>query len=262
MIKMLKKIRKDRLVNSDVLGLRDAQMSGHFDSDSGQMSQEFVITSNDTVIDVGCGSGGYAKFAAEQGAEVIVTDIVEANVNQTLKKLKSSSASSFEGYVSDSDPLPIESNRCSRIICTEVLEHVQDPQKFMAELVRVGRPGALYLLTVPDPASEAIQESLAPQCYWEAPNHLRIYAREEFDSLVTESGLHIEKKSYKGFFWSIWWALFWGSEQELGDADGPLLRKWVITWDAVLKSRDGERIKNTMDSLMPKSQVIVARKPE
>lgn len=94
------------------------------------------------------------------------------------------------------------------------------------------------------------------------PNHLRVFERDEFSKLVTDSGLQIEKQIYKGFFWSVWWALFWVSGQELGDADGPILSSWAKTWNELLKSGQAERVKETMDFLMPKSQVILARKPE
>lgn len=54
----------------------------------------------------------------------------------------------------------------------------------MAELVRVGQPGAQYLLTVPDPVAETVQKNLAPDSYFQKPNHIRIFQRDEFEQLV------------------------------------------------------------------------------
>ena len=126
----------------------------------------------------------------------------------------------------------------------------------------MGEPGAQYLLTVPDPASEAIQEQLAPPCYWESPNHLRIYSHDDFENLVTSSGLVIERKVQHGFYWSMWWTLLWAAGQELGEPECPMLSYRTYCWNQVLKSKDGDRIKDALDNLMPKSQGVVARKPE
>ena len=40
------------------------------------------------------------------------------------------------------------------------------------------------------------------------------------------------------------------------------ISSWAKTWNELLKSDQAERVKKTMDFLMPKSQVILARKPE
>ena len=57
----------------------------------------------------------------------------------------------------------------SRIICMEVIEHVEDPAAFVAELARVGEPDALYLLAVPDATGERIQQAFAPDYYFQSP---------------------------------------------------------------------------------------------
>jgi len=261
LFKHFKSIAKAPKIHPGGVGYLDSQMAGWHDSQNGALAEGFVITADDTVLDVGCGDGGAASFAGAQGAEVIVTDIIDANVKKSLRKLNGSRARAVEGHVSDSDPLPIEASRASRVMCMEVLEHVPDPSQFLSELVRVGEPGAQYLLTVPDPASEAIQKQLAPDCYWESPNHLRVYSHEDFENLVTSAGLVIERKVKHGFYWAMWWTLFWAAGQELGEPEVPMLSHWTHCWHHVLNSKDGERIKDALDNLMPKSQGVIARKP-
>ena len=243
------------------VGLRDSQLGGWNLAQIGQLADGFTIKAEDTVIDVGCGEGGTANFAAYQGAEVIATDIDEVKVEQTRQKLQKSKARCFETMVSDSNPLPIADERVTKVICMEVMEHVPDPQQFISELVRVGKPGAQYLLTVPDPASENLQKDLAPPCYWEAPNHLRIFSHEEFETLVDSAGLIIEKKILRGFYWSMWWVFFWASNQQLGEPEGPILKNWTETWNAVLQSEKATQLKQVLDHHLPKSQIIIARKP-
>ncbi len=60
----------------------------------------------------------------------------------------------------------------------------------------------------------------------------------------------------------MWWLLFWTCDVSLeGEVCHPVLDDWARIWSAVLESKDGRRIKHQMDRFMPKSQVIVARKP-
>ena len=131
----------------------------------------------------------------------------------------------------------------------------------MAELVRVGRPGALYLLTVPDPGAERLQQRLAPALYWRVPNHLRIFEREDFAALVQSAGLGIESRGCYGFYQALWWAMFWSCDVTLEAPSHPALEHWERSWDALLDTPAGIAVKQALDDTLPKSQLIVARKP-
>ena len=246
--------------SSNLVQQKDSRMSGIFLHEEGQMYDGFSITPEDVVVDIGCGDGCIAMFAANQKAKVIATDICPNSVEQTRKKLKKSPARDYEVHVSDSTPLPLEDNSATKIICREVLEHVDDPAAIMSELVRIGKPGASYLITVPDPLGESVQKKIAPKEYWEKPNHVRIFEREEFAQLLEASGLEIEKRDSHGFYWSIWWILFWAAGQELGEPEQPILRHWTSVWSELLNKPQGDHIKEALDEFMPKSQILIARK--
>ncbi|MCO5786551.1 SAM-dependent methyltransferase [Pseudomonas sp. G11-1] len=241
--------------------LHDANLSGWF-LENGELFTDFQIQPEDHVLDVGCGDGGLIGFCAGRGAEVTFVDIDEQKVKDTESRLQGSAARGIHGLVSDANPLPLPDNHVNKVICTEVLEHVDDPVNFLAELVRVGKPGALYLLSVPDIASETVQQTVAPPLYFEKPHHIRILSREDFPRLVSDAGLIIEKQTCYGFFWSMFWAFFWTCDQDLSDPWHPLLQQWGRTWETLLSMRDGPRIKQALDQALPKSQVIIARKPE
>lgn len=241
--------------------MHDAVLSGWF-QESGELFSGFMIQPQDSVLDVGCGDGGFIGYCANRGAEVTFVDIDADKIKANTEHLQTSPARGICGLVSDARPLPLPDNRFDKVICTEVMEHVDDPAAFLAELVRVGKPGAQYLLSVPDPASESLQQQLAPQLYFEKPHHIRIFTREDFGSLVSESGLIIENETTYGFFWTMFWAFFWTCDQDLSEPWHPLLQHWGHTWETMLTMRDGVRIKEALDRALPKSQVIIARKPK
>lgn len=242
------------------VGLADMHANGWFQNDSGELAPGFRIDATDTCLDVGCGDGGMSLFAAAIGATVIASDIDPARIATVRAALRKSRARDVTTIVSNSSPLPLADSTATRIICTEVLEHVEDPAAVLAELVRVGKPGAVYLLTVPDETAELVQKRLAPPAYWRPPNHLRVFSRQAFSDLVSESGLHVEHRNYTGFFWAVWWMLFWAADQEFGKPDVPLLASWDQTWHHLMNARDGERVRRVLDEYMPKSQVIIASK--
>jgi SAM-dependent methyltransferase len=260
-------------IDSKIVGLHDAAESGWFKMDRQELFEGFSITPDDIVLDVGCGDGNYSAVCGKWGAHVIFTDIDAENVAATEKRLADTPARGITPIIGDANPLPLDNESVTRVISTEVIEHVDDPVTFLSELARVGRPGALYLLAVPDPVQEGLQRQLAPASFFVKPKpgegtirglssgHLRTIGREEFERMVTDAGLVVEQHRYVGFYWALWFAFFWICNVDFSTPHHPLLAHWTRTWKLVLDMPDGHRVKDPLDGFMPKSQIIIARKP-
>lgn len=252
----------DDAPNSADLGLTDAMLSGWFQNDTDEVFVGIPISAQDCVVDVGCGEGGNLSFCANRGAQVIGIDMDQKCLDATEAKLADSSARDWSVMLATAEDIPLEDGTATRVMCTEVLEHVDDPAVVLAELSRIAKPGALFLLTVPDALAEKMQQMVAPDSYFQKPNHIRIVERDEFPDLVRAAGLEVlDQRSY-GFYWSIWWALYWSVEVDLENPRHPVLDNWARTWSALVASDKGRVLKEQLDSFLPKSQVIVARKPD
>jgi 2-polyprenyl-3-methyl-5-hydroxy-6-metoxy-1,4-benzoquinol methylase len=241
------------------------QLGGWFDDNSGALYSDFLITADDQVLDVGCGNGRYLFFCAEQGAHVSWVDIEEHKVEAMKAALQDSSAASLSGYVSDCQPMPFDKPFATKIIASEVMEHVDSPAQFLSELYRIGLPGATYLITVPHQKSEETQKSFAPKEYFEKPNHINIFSEEEVETLINQAGFEIISQENTGFYQAIWWLFIWicpgeglSTERVQNSA---LMRSWVQTWSELLKNERGAQVKKILDNVFPKRRVIVARKP-
>ncbi|MFJ3051315.1 class I SAM-dependent methyltransferase [Pseudomonas nitroreducens] len=244
------------------VGLVDMSLSGWFKNDAGELIEGFPISAADSVLDIGCGDGGFTLFAGRQGAEIFVADIDQPNVERAVARVGETAARAVHPLVTDANPIPLEDGRVSRVIAMEVLEHVDDPARFLKELVRVAKPGALFLLTVPDPYGEKAQQGIAPDEYFQKPNHIHIFERDEFERLVREAGLEVERRLGYGFYRTLWWFLYWASGQpSLSEPWHPLLEQWDRLWGDLLALPQGAKVKAALDQAMPKSQVIIARKP-
>lgn len=261
----------------DWIGLLDAKMSGWFLKDTDELYQGFKITALDSVLDVGCGDGVAALFCADRRAHVTISDIDADTVKAVEAKLEASGAAGrFTSVVCDSDPLLLPDSFATRIICQEVLEHVKDPQRVVSELVRAGKPGAQYLITVPGQKGEEIQKGFAPADYFEHPNHIRIFSKDDFISLAENAGLEVIDYSSNGFYWTFWMCIRWAvaaansrnsgkpyssSENPFASPVDECLSSWARLWGSLISTPEGESLKREMDKLLPKLQIIIARKP-
>lgn len=265
-------IEVETVLNPGVVGLTDAVRSGWYLKDSAELYRGFKILEDDVVLDVGCGDGLATLFCADFGPHIVFTDVVESKIDELVSKAKRSKARKVEGILSDSLPLPLADGYASKILSMEVLEHTHAPDKILKELYRVGKPGAQYLISVPDSRSENLQKTYAHPSYFEEPNHIHIFDKTQFIDLVEGAGLIVEEYSTWGFFWTMWMSIFW-SVPSVADTDGaetigllsppyhPALQAWTKTWQEVLMSKNGQGFIDAMNTTYPKAQLILARKP-
>ncbi len=241
--------------------MKDAEDSGWEDAATQELSPGFPVSAKDVVLDLGCGDKPMSAFCAPFGAAIILADIDECRLRQGFDYVATMNPRNLAALMTDASPLPLADASVSRIIATEVFEHVGAPERVMRELVRVGLPGALYLLSAPDPASENLQRPFAAPSYFEHPNHIRIFERDAFARLITDAGLEIVHKTHEGFYWTMWWCLFWACQCDLTEARShPLLASWTRTWDMLLATERGPVIRQALDQVLPKSQTVIARK--
>jgi len=249
-----------RMNETSRVGLRDLVLGGYYQNETGEVYRGVTITAEDVVVDVGCGSGGPLEFLSTRGAKVIAVD-VSNEVIAIARENIAGVGGVVDFRLATTQEIPVSSNFATRVVCMEVLEHVDDPEYSLSEMYRIGQSGALYVLTVPDAGAESIIGSAAGPSYFQKPNHIRIIGRDEFENLVRGAGLEILEHTYNGFFNVLYLAMLMRrGHKDLKSEDGHLLR-WAQLWNAMLDSSEGLEIKAMFDEFLPRNQIIVARKP-
>jgi 2-polyprenyl-3-methyl-5-hydroxy-6-metoxy-1,4-benzoquinol methylase len=103
----------------------------------------------ETILDIGCGSGHYARLAAEAGARVIATDVAENYVEQAGAHVGDALAGRCEFRVEDAERLSLPDEAVEKVLLTEVIEHVPNPEQALREATRVLRPAGRLVVSTP-----------------------------------------------------------------------------------------------------------------
>ena len=95
------------------------------------------------VLDVGCGAGQVAGRLTEAGFEAYGIDVSEPNIEKARRF--SSRCQLYDGKT-----IPFPDNHFASVGALNVLEHVEAPEDFIAELARVTERGGRIVLSSPN----------------------------------------------------------------------------------------------------------------
>ena len=144
------------------------------------------------ILDIGCGDGGLTYCLARAGVhmvgidnEALGIDFAKNNIASTGEMLE------CEFVVGSAYELPFPDDHFDHVVSCEVIEHVNHPEKMIAEARRVLRPGGLFVLTTPYRLSEFPGD----------PNHVREYYPTELEKLCRVEFSQVEMKLTHHTFW-------------------------------------------------------------
>jgi SAM-dependent methyltransferase len=98
---------------------------------------DFAERLDGRLLDVGCGLKPYRSLFN-------VTEYVGLDIDSEGARKRGIADVFYDGAT-----FPFEANSYDAVLCNQVLEHVFNPDEFLAEIRRVLRPGGKLLLTVP-----------------------------------------------------------------------------------------------------------------
>jgi SAM-dependent methyltransferase len=105
-----------------------------------------LLPARGRLLEVGCGAGRYLRALRARRPELA---LVGADVSRSALARLAASASAIETRAIEGEALPAANAEFDAVLAIDVLEHVPDPNRFLAEIHRVLRPGGLFHLHVP-----------------------------------------------------------------------------------------------------------------
>jgi ubiquinone/menaquinone biosynthesis C-methylase UbiE len=105
---------------------------------------------NKTVLDLGCGWGGVILEASQHGGLALGIEPDQERFRIAQEILSSSGIPKSRVICGYGERLPFPENFFDIIASYQVLEHVKDPQKVIAEVARVLKPNGVFHFSTPN----------------------------------------------------------------------------------------------------------------
>ena len=132
------------------------------------------------VLDLGCRDGALTR-AYTEGNDVV-------GVDADRKALAAASELGIETHWADLDePLPFDEAGFDVVVAGELLEHLRDPRRLVAEAGRVLRPGGTFVASVPNAYRLKNRlRFLAGRKPEDDPTHLQMFSADDVRALLAE----------------------------------------------------------------------------
>ncbi|HEX2608527.1 MAG TPA: methyltransferase domain-containing protein [Flavisolibacter sp.] len=100
-----------------------------------------------TVLDVGCGNGIISRSLGRKGFKVLGIDISE----KTIEKAKAlNDLPNVDFQVMSAEQLAVSNEKYHAVVCSEVLEHLNEPHKLLLVLHQSLKEDGVLIVTVPN----------------------------------------------------------------------------------------------------------------
>ena len=228
----------------------------------------FPVGPGDRVLDMGCGGGRHAFALYRRGAHVTALDMDPAELKDVAGMFAAmaeageapagATAAAVRGTAYG---LPFDDDTFDYVVCAEVLEHLPEDSRAMAELTRVLKPGGLIAVTVPRWGPELLCWALSSAYHEVEGGHVRIYRGSELVRRLTAVGLEPEGSHHTHALHSPYWWL--KCAVGVTDGDHPVVKAYhrLLVWDMMKAPRLTRVTEKMLDPVIGKSLVHYLRKP-
>ncbi|HVU18444.1 MAG TPA: class I SAM-dependent methyltransferase [Candidatus Didemnitutus sp.] len=145
-------------------------------------------------LDVATGGGHTALWLAQHGWRVTAGDIAPRMLDNA-RRLAAEAGSPIATRLFPAEEIPFPDQAFDLVSSRVAPHHFTSPEKFVAEVARVLKPGGVFLLidgSVPDD-DPVTEEWLHRVEKWRDPSHGRFLSRRRWEEIVTGAGLRVVK---------------------------------------------------------------------
>ena len=228
----------------------------------------FPVGPGDKVLDMGCGGGRHAFALYRRGAHVTALDMDPAELKDVAgmfaamaEQGEAPAGASAAAVRGTAYALPFADDTFDYGVCAEVLEHLAQDSRAMAELTRVLKPGGLIAVTVPRWGPELVCWALSSAYHEVEGGHVRIYRGSELVRRLSSVGLEpVESHHTHALHSPYWWLK---CAVGVTDGDHPVVKAYhrLLVWDMMSAPRLTRVTERLLDPVLGKSLVHYLRKP-
>jgi len=224
------------------------------------------IEKGERVLDVGCGQGRHSWYVCKaQNCHVYAMDY-DVECLQTAKGMlrlmdnENECRGKWNVLRGNAMRLPFKDGTFDKIICSEVLEHIQDDKQSVRELVRVLKDDGEMAVSVPAYLPESLCWKISEAYHTNPGGHIRIYRERGLINMLSSNNLTVYDVRHRHAFHSIYWLLrcIFGVRKEKSFV--PSFYNRFVVWDIEKKWRVFRWLEGMMDRVFAKSVVVYLRK--
>ncbi len=142
------------------------------------------------LLDVATAAGHTALAFAPHVEEVVATDLVDEMLDLARQQVAVQGVGNVRVEPADAEALPFENASFDAVTCRIASHHFAEPERFVAEVARVLRPGGQFGLVdnmVPVEASAFVNTFESKR----DPSHVRALAMDEWLAMLDGFGLNV-----------------------------------------------------------------------
>jgi SAM-dependent methyltransferase len=143
------------------------------------------------ILDIGSGTGTMAADLRRRfpQADIVGVELSREGVERARIAIPSATFVQRD-LLDDQDVEPRLRGWATAAVCSEVLEHVDEPRRLLRGVVPYLEPGCQLIVTVPGGPMSAFDRSIG---------HRRHFSPRTLSQLLRESGFHVERSERAGF---------------------------------------------------------------
>ena len=227
---------------------------------------QFPVAPGERVLDMGCGGGRHAFALYRRGAHVVALDLDAAELKDVAGMFAAIAPEVPEGATAQAIrgsayELPFADASFDKIIAAEVLEHLPEDTRAMAELARVLKPGGSIAVTVPRWGPEKVCWALSDEYHANEGGHIRIYKADQLRERLEQAGLEPVGAHHAHALHAPYWWLKCAVGVDKGEH--PLVKGYhrLLVWDMMRAPRVTRLAERLLNPVIGKSLVVYLRKP-
>lgn len=146
------------------------------------------------ILDLGCGDGSLTYILTKNGAEVIGVDNEGLGLkyaNENLESVNYRKNLKYKFVTASAYQLPFDPDTFDAVVCCDVVEHLNEPEKMFLETSRVLKKGGKFILTTPYKLTEFPQDI----------NHIKEYYPGEMKRLLEGYFSDVDFKTTHHMLW-------------------------------------------------------------
>lgn len=149
------------------------------------------------LLDVGCGAGDFPDAFSHYRPDLQISAM---DISQKAIEIAKRRKLKVDFKVGNAEKLPFESKSFEAVTCFDLIEHVEHPERVVAEIERVLKPGGIFHTFIPTEDRWLSPEGMLMKLGWKGKEiyggHPQHYSPDYIRKIIEKNGFRIIKSRW------------------------------------------------------------------